>query len=49
MTDLSTREILALVPLAVATLAIGLMPSLVFDKINDSVLQLVEFTKSVIH
>ena len=43
MSDLNTREIIALIPLAAATLAIGLMPSLVFDKINDSVLQLVQY------
>ena len=46
MTDLNTREIIALVPLAVAVLAIGLMPSLVFDKINDSVLSLVHFLQA---
>jgi NADH-quinone oxidoreductase subunit M len=49
MTDLNTREIITLIPLAVAVLAIGLMPSLVFDKINDSVLELVNFTKNIIH
>jgi NADH-quinone oxidoreductase subunit M len=43
MTDLNTREIITLIPLAVAVLAIGLMPSLVFDKINDSVLSLVHY------
>jgi NADH-quinone oxidoreductase subunit M len=29
-------------------LALGVMPSLVFDKINDSVLALVDFTKHII-
>jgi len=43
MTDLNTREIITLIPLAVAVLAIGLMPSLVFDKINDSVLSLIHY------
>jgi NADH-quinone oxidoreductase subunit M len=49
MTDLNTREIITLIPLALAVLAIGIMPSLVFDKINDSVLELVNFTKNIIH
>lgn len=49
LTDLSTREIIALVPLALVVLAIGIMPSLVFGKINDSVLELVNFTKNIIH
>lgn len=43
LTDLGKREILALVPLAFLTLALGVMPSLVFDKINDSVLALIQF------
>ncbi|MEO6521178.1 MAG: NADH-quinone oxidoreductase subunit M [Mucilaginibacter sp.] len=43
LTDLGKREILALVPLALLTLALGIMPSLVFDKINDSVLALIQF------
>jgi NADH-quinone oxidoreductase subunit M len=43
LTDLGKREILALVPLAFLTLAIGIMPSLVFDKINDSVLALIQY------
>ena len=48
LVDLKPREIIALVPLAVAALALGIMPSLVFDKINDSVLALVSFTKTFI-
>ena len=43
LVDLSTCEIIALVPLALVVLAIGVMPSLVFDKINDSVLSLIHF------
>jgi len=43
LTDLGKRELLALVPLALLTLALGIMPSLVFDKINDSVLALIQF------
>jgi NADH-quinone oxidoreductase subunit M len=49
LVDLSTREIIALVPLALVVLAIGVMPSLVFSKINDSVLELVNFAKNIIH
>ena len=49
LVDLEPREILALVPLAMLTLALGIMPSLVFDKINDSVLALINFTKTIIH
>jgi NADH-quinone oxidoreductase subunit M len=43
LTDLNTREIITLLPLAAMALALGLMPSLVFDKVNDSVLSLVHF------
>jgi NADH-quinone oxidoreductase subunit M len=43
MTDLNTREIITLLPLAIAVLVLGIMPSLVFSKINDSVLALVQF------
>ncbi len=39
--DLNFREKAALVPLAFMALIIGLLPSLVFDKINDSVLAFV--------
>jgi NADH-quinone oxidoreductase subunit M len=49
MTDLNTREIITVIPLAVMTLALGIMPSMVFDKINYSVLELVSFTKTLIH
>ncbi|MFB9845244.1 complex I subunit 4 family protein [Mucilaginibacter ginsenosidivorans] len=45
LADLDLREILALMPLALITLVLGVMPSLVFDKINDSVLALVHFLK----
>jgi NADH-quinone oxidoreductase subunit M len=41
--DLNTREIITLLPLALMALALGVMPSLVFDKINDSVLALVQY------
>jgi NADH-quinone oxidoreductase subunit M len=43
LTDLNFREKVTLLPLALVVLALGLMPSLVFDKINDSVLALVQF------
>jgi NADH-quinone oxidoreductase subunit M len=43
LTDLNLREKIALLPLAIMVLAIGLMPSLVFSKINDSVLAFVQF------
>jgi len=43
LSDLDLRETLALLPLALLTLALGIMPSLVFDKVNDSVLALVHF------
>nr|WP_294794738.1 NADH-quinone oxidoreductase subunit M [uncultured Mucilaginibacter sp.] len=43
LVDLNRRELTALIPLAAATLILGIMPSLVFDKINDSVLALVQF------
>jgi len=49
LVDLNTRETIALVALSVMVLAIGIMPSLVFGKINDSVLELVNFTKNIIH
>lgn len=48
LTGLKVREKLALFPLAVLALALGVMPSLVFGKINDSVLALIEFTKQVV-
>ncbi|MFD0792811.1 NuoM family protein [Mucilaginibacter litoreus] len=43
LTDLNIRETLTLLPLALIALALGIMPSLVFGKINDSVLALVQF------
>jgi NADH-quinone oxidoreductase subunit M len=46
LTDLNLREKLTLAPLALVALALGVMPSLVFDKINDSVLALVQFLQS---
>jgi len=49
MGDLNAREIITLLPLALIVLVLGLMPSLVFDKINDSVLALVSFTQNIIH
>jgi NADH-quinone oxidoreductase subunit M len=43
LTDINLRETLTLLPLALIALLLGLMPSLVFDKVNDSVLALVQF------
>jgi len=43
LTDLNFREIASLFPLALLALVLGVMPSLVFDKVNDSVLALVHF------
>lgn len=43
LTDLSYREKITLLPLALLVLATGLWPSLVFEKINGSVLAFVEF------
>lgn len=43
LTDLNFREIASLFPLALLAFVLGVMPSLVFDKINDSVLALVHF------
>jgi len=48
LTGLKVREKLALFPLAALALALGVMPSLIFSKINDSVLALIEFTKHVV-
>ncbi len=41
LTDVNFREKAALIPLALFALILGVMPSLVFSKINDSVLALV--------
>lgn len=49
LTDLNFRETITLLPLALIALALGIMPTLVFGKINDSVLALLEFTKHAIH
>lgn len=43
LTDLNLRETTALLVLTVLTLSLGIMPSLVFGKINDSVLGLIHF------
>ncbi|MES2276837.1 MAG: NADH-quinone oxidoreductase subunit M [Bacteroidota bacterium] len=43
LVDLNFRETITLLPLALLTLGLGIMPSVVFDKINDSVLALVAF------
>ena len=47
--DINPRETIALASLTILTLVLGIMPSLVFDKINDSVLALISFTKTIIH
>jgi len=46
LADLNIREKLTLLPLAVMTLVLGLMPSLVFSKINDSVVAFIQFLGS---
>ncbi|HZX58613.1 MAG TPA: proton-conducting transporter membrane subunit, partial [Mucilaginibacter sp.] len=46
--DVNPRETITLASLTILTLALGIMPSLVFDKINDSVLALISFTKTII-
>ncbi len=43
LTDISWRERAALLPLAIMALLLGIMPSVVFSKINDSVIALVNF------
>src|SRR6201996_5650564 len=43
LVDLNIRETITLMPLALLTLILGVMPSLVFEKINDSVLALIHF------
>lgn len=40
--DATTRETLAVVPMLVLTVVLGIMPWLVFDKINQSILTLIE-------
>ncbi|RYZ94672.1 MAG: NADH-quinone oxidoreductase subunit M, partial [Sphingobacteriaceae bacterium] len=46
--DINIRETVTLLPLAAMALVLGVMPSLVFNVINDSVLSLVSFTKAFI-
>jgi NADH-quinone oxidoreductase subunit M len=46
--DLNMRETVTLLPLALIALALGIMPSLVLGKVNDSVLALVAFTQNVL-
>lgn len=46
LVDLNIREKIALVPLAALALALGIMPSLIFSKINDSVLAFVQFLQN---
>src|SRR5690606_21292023 len=48
LADINLRETLVLAPLAVLSIVLGIMPSLVFGKINDAVLALVELGKQVI-
>ncbi|MGV8880249.1 MAG: complex I subunit 4 family protein [Sphingobacteriaceae bacterium] len=48
LTDINIRETIALVPLALLSVVLGIFPSLVFDKINDAVLALVELGKKAI-
>lgn len=45
LTDLNFREKITLLPLALLVLVLGLMPSLVFDKINDSVVTFIQFLR----
>jgi NADH-quinone oxidoreductase subunit M len=43
LTDLNAREMITMAPLILMALALGVMPWLVFDKVNDSVLALVQY------
>lgn len=43
LTDLNFREKITLLPLAFIALILGVMPSLVFDKINESVVAFIQF------
>ncbi|GAA4780300.1 NADH-quinone oxidoreductase subunit M [Olivibacter ginsenosidimutans] len=47
LTDLNLRETIALAPMVLLALLFGLMPSLTFDKINASVLNLIEWVNNV--
>ncbi|MDX3916035.1 MULTISPECIES: complex I subunit 4 family protein [Olivibacter] len=49
LTDVGRRETWALVPMVLLALLFGIMPSLVFDKINASVLSLIELVSRVNH
>jgi NADH-quinone oxidoreductase subunit M len=40
--DVTMREKIALVPLAILALALGIFPSLLFDKMNASILAFVQ-------
>ena len=42
LNDVNTREKLALIPLVALALALGVFPSLLFDKMNASVLAFVQ-------
>ncbi len=42
LTDVSLREKIALVPLAILTLVLGIFPDLLFGKLNDSMISLVK-------
>jgi len=44
LTDLNIRETLTLLPLALLAFGLGIMPAVVFDNVNDSVLAMVHFT-----
>jgi NADH-quinone oxidoreductase subunit M len=46
LTDLNFREKLTLMPLAFIALILGIMPSLVFDKINESVVTFINFLQT---
>ncbi|WP_299468522.1 NuoM family protein [Mucilaginibacter sp.] len=48
LTDINFRETATLLPLALIALVLGIMPSLVLGKINDSVLALIAFTQNVL-
>lgn len=48
LTDVNVRETLALLPMALIALGLGIVPSLVFSKVNDTVLALADITKHLI-
>ncbi|HVW98051.1 MAG TPA: NADH-quinone oxidoreductase subunit M [Mucilaginibacter sp.] len=43
LTDLNLREKITLMPLAFMALALGVMPGLVFEKINESIITFIQF------